>query len=351
MRVTRGCYGPCHPDSRKVRDETAAQPGHDESKLRLHCCVRRCLRPRSPIAQVAPVRRAAPASRRRRPSSPTTAWWWRRRARRPHRRRDPRPRRQRGRRRGRGRLRAGGDLSARRQSRRRRLHGDPSRQRQSRCRDRLSRDRAGGDDARHVPRRAGQADPAKSRDSALCRRRARHRRRPGAGAREIRLRQIHARRSDRAGDRSRAQGLPGRRRSRRLAAAARERLARWPSSAAIFLKRRPAAARRATGWCSPISPIRWRPSRDDGPRAFYEGRIAEQIAAAVREAGGIMTHGRSRELSRRRAPGRARQLSRLRHRVDAAAVLRRRASDRDAQHSGRLSTRQDRPGAAGAASR
>ena len=48
--------------------------------------------------------------------------------RRAHRRRDSRPRRQRGRCRRRGRLRAGGDLSARRQYRRRRLHGDPSRQ-------------------------------------------------------------------------------------------------------------------------------------------------------------------------------------------------------------------------------
>ena len=44
----------------------------------------------------------------------------------------------------------------------------------------------------------GNPDPAKSRDSALVRRRARHGGRTGAGAPEIRLRQIHARRTDRA---------------------------------------------------------------------------------------------------------------------------------------------------------
>ena len=113
---------------------------------------------------------------------------------------DPRPRRQRGRRRGRGRLRAGRHLSARRQYRRRRLHGDPSRQRQPRHHHRLSRDRAGG---RHAPTMfldaQGNPDPAKSRDSALAIGV------PGTVAGlalaldEIRLRQIHARRPDRAG--------------------------------------------------------------------------------------------------------------------------------------------------------
>ena len=65
-------------------------------------------------------------------------------ARGPHRRRHSATRRQCRGCRGRGRLCARGDLSARRQSRRRRLHGDPPRRRQ-RYRDRLSRDRAGGD--------------------------------------------------------------------------------------------------------------------------------------------------------------------------------------------------------------
>ena len=43
-------------------------------------------------------------------------------------------------------------------------------------------------------------------------RRAGHGRRPCAGAREVRLRQVHAGRTDRAGDQARARGLCGRRR-------------------------------------------------------------------------------------------------------------------------------------------
>ena len=138
--------------------------------------------------------------------------------RRPHRRRDPRPRRQRGRCRGGDRLCARGHLSARRQYRRRRLHGDPSRQRQPRHDNRLSRDRAGGRDADHVPRRARQSRPGEVARLRARGRRARHRRRAGPGAGEIRLRQIHARRSDRARDRPRAGGLSGRGRSCRFAA-------------------------------------------------------------------------------------------------------------------------------------
>ncbi len=76
--------------------------------------------------------------------------------------------RQCGRRRGRDRLCAGGDLSARRQYRRRRLHGDPSRARRTgRSRSTTARPR------RRRRRRdifldeKGDADPRKSRDSAL----------------------------------------------------------------------------------------------------------------------------------------------------------------------------------------
>ena len=83
--------------------------------------------------------------------------------------------------------------------------------------------------------------------------------------------------------------LPGRGRYRRLAAA-RARAARALAvDCEDFLERRRAAAAKATGWCSPISPITLQRSRSDGPRAFYEGAIAEKIAAAVRAAGGIMT--------------------------------------------------------------
>jgi len=70
---------------------------------------------------------------------------------------------------------------------------------------------------------------------------------------------------------------------------ARERLARWPSSAGIFLKdggKPPQTGDRLLQFdlADTLKAI-----AQDGPQAFYQGRIAAQIAAAVRGAGGIMT--------------------------------------------------------------
>ena len=69
---------------------------------------------------------------------------------------------------------------------------------------------------------------------------------------------------------------------------AKERLARWPASAAIFLK--PDGSVLAAGdtlvqrdLALTLGAIAKR-----GPRAFYQGPIAEKIAAAVRAAGGLM---------------------------------------------------------------
>ena len=124
---------------------------------------------------------------------------------------------------------------------------------------------------------------------------------------------------------------------------ARERLARWPSSAAIFLnggaplqRRRPAAAIRSRRHAA-------RHRRTGSARVL---RRADRRAHRRRGARGRRHHDdrRSEELPRHRARAGARQLSRLRHRFDAAALLRRRLPDRDAQHSGRLRSRQTRPG-------
>ena len=75
---------------------------------------------------------------------------------------------------------------------------------------------------------------------------------------------------------------------------ARPRLARWPSSAKIFLKPDGSAL-------APGDMLVQRDLADtleaiarDGPRAFYNGPIAESIAAAVQSAGGVMTARRSR---------------------------------------------------------
>jgi gamma-glutamyltranspeptidase/glutathione hydrolase len=69
---------------------------------------------------------------------------------------------------------------------------------------------------------------------------------------------------------------------------ASERLLRWPSSAKIFVKDglflQQADRLVQTDLAATLHAIAER-----GPRAFYEGPIAEKIAAAVRDAGGIMT--------------------------------------------------------------
>ncbi|HWM83067.1 MAG TPA: gamma-glutamyltransferase [Pseudolabrys sp.] len=70
---------------------------------------------------------------------------------------------------------------------------------------------------------------------------------------------------------------------------ARERLARWPSSAAIFLNADGSALRPGQRLVQSDLAATLETVARDGPRAFYDGPIAERIAAAVREAGGTMT--------------------------------------------------------------
>jgi gamma-glutamyltranspeptidase/glutathione hydrolase len=69
---------------------------------------------------------------------------------------------------------------------------------------------------------------------------------------------------------------------------AQSRIARWPSAAKIFLKDGSALAPGdiliQTDLAATLTAIAER-----GPRAFYEGPIAEKLAAAIQAAGGIMT--------------------------------------------------------------
>jgi len=70
---------------------------------------------------------------------------------------------------------------------------------------------------------------------------------------------------------------------------AQARLARWPASAKVFLKAEggvlgPGDALVQRDLAETLTQI-----ARSGPRAFYEGEIAEKIAAAVRAAGGVMT--------------------------------------------------------------
>jgi gamma-glutamyltranspeptidase/glutathione hydrolase len=69
---------------------------------------------------------------------------------------------------------------------------------------------------------------------------------------------------------------------------ARERLARWPSSS-VFLKNGDETLENGDRLIQHDLAATLRAIADKGPDAFYQGRIAEQIAGAVRKAGGIMT--------------------------------------------------------------
>src|SRR4029077_1567457 len=67
------------------------------------------------------------------------------------------------------------------------------------------------------------------------------------------------------------------------------RMARWPSTAKLFLKPDGSLIARGTLLVQSDLADTLEAISKNGPRAFYEGRIAEKISAAVREAGGLMT--------------------------------------------------------------
>ncbi len=71
----------------------------------------------------------------------------------------------------------------------------------------------------------------------------------------------------------------------------RPRLARWPSSAKIFLKPDGSALAPGDRLVQPELANTLQAIAANGRRAFYEGETAEKLAAAVQAAGGVMTAG------------------------------------------------------------
>ena len=70
---------------------------------------------------------------------------------------------------------------------------------------------------------------------------------------------------------------------------AQARLSRWPSSVRIFLRQDGSALAPGDRLVQADLADTLEAIAREGPRAFYEGPIAEKIAAAVRAAGGLMT--------------------------------------------------------------
>ena len=76
---------------------------------------------------------------------------------------------------------------------------------------------------------------------------------------------------------------------------------------------------------------------EQGPRGFYQGPVAEKLVKAISDAGGIMTPDDLKSYQADHPRAGARQLSRLRHRLDAAAFVRRRRAAGDPEHPRGLS--------------
>jgi gamma-glutamyltranspeptidase / glutathione hydrolase len=69
------------------------------------------------------------------------------------------------------------------------------------------------------------------------------------------------------------------------------RLARWPSSAQIFLKADGGVLAPGDRLVQPDLADTLETIARDGPRGFYQGAVADKLAAAVQAAGGVMTAG------------------------------------------------------------
>ena len=110
------------------------------------------------------------------------------------------------------------------------------------------------------------------------------------------------------------------------------RLARWPASAKIFLKGDAPLARGEQLVQSDLA-ASLETIATGGPRAFYEGPLAEKLIAGLRQSGGIMTRDDLKNYQAVVRPAGARHLPRLRHRLNAAAVIGRRSSRANPQHS------------------
>jgi gamma-glutamyltranspeptidase/glutathione hydrolase len=70
---------------------------------------------------------------------------------------------------------------------------------------------------------------------------------------------------------------------------AQQRIARWHSSAPVFLNSDGSVLAPGQDLLQPDLAVTLRAIASDGPKGFYEGPVAEKLVTAVRKAGGIMT--------------------------------------------------------------
>ena len=192
------------------------------------------------------------------------------------RRRRAEGRRQRRRRRGRGRLRAGGGLSGRRQSRRRRLHDASSSPTAARPSSTSARRRRSPRPPTCTSTRTATSSRARAPTAisrSACRAPCR-----ASNSRAAKYGTMKRADADRAGDPLRARTASCS--SRATSTCSRRRPTTFrkdPATAAIFLERRRAVQRRASGWCRRISRATLRRS----PRAARPASTRAPVGAAI----------------------------------------------------------------------
>ena len=103
------------------------------------------------------------------------------------------------------------------------------------------------------------------------------------------------------------------------------RMSRWPNSAKTFSRDDGTPLREGDRLVQADLAATLSAIADQGPKGFYEGPVAEKLAKAIGNAGGIMTADDLKSYQAVIRSAGARQLSRIRHRVDAAALVRRHA--------------------------
>ena len=115
------------------------------------------------------------------------------------------------------------------------------------------------------------------------------------------------------------------------------RMGRWPNSAKAFSRSDGTPLQEGDRLIQSDLAATLSAIAEQGPRGFYEGPVAERLAKAVRDGGGIMTVDDLKSYQAVDPQPGARQLPRLRHRLDAAALLRRHGVAADAEHPRRIS--------------
>ena len=155
--------------------------------------------------------------------------------------------------------------------------------------DRLSRDRAGGDDERYFPRKRRQARYRKVARFRARHRRARHRRGPRLALDKYGSGKFSLADLVKPGIALAADGFEISDDIADTLPFFRKRIERWPSSTKVFSRADGTPLREGDVLIQRDLAATLTAIVEQGPRGFYEGPVAEKLVKAIADAGGIMT--------------------------------------------------------------